>query len=58
MEAFAKRLAVISPEIPLHILRFYPRHKMADAEPTPVGTMKKLAAAAQKHLKNVYLGNI
>ena len=58
MLALAEWLAGISPEIPLHVSRFFPRYKMPDGEPTPVETMKTLAESARKFLKHVYLGNI
>jgi len=58
MRALAEWLARISPEIPLHISRFFPRYKNTDCNPTSINTMKELAAVAQKDLKYVYLGNI
>ena len=48
----------ISPKIPLHITRFYPRYKFSNYESTPKETLEKLAALALKKLKYVYLGNI
>jgi pyruvate formate lyase activating enzyme len=58
MRALAEWLSGISPEIPLHITRFFPRYQMSGGEPTPVKTMKTLAESARKILKYVYLGNI
>jgi len=58
MQALAEWLAGISPEIPLHISRFFPNYKMTDCEPTPIDTMTMLAEIAQKHLKHIYLGNV
>jgi len=52
--ALAEWLAGISPEIPLHITRFFPRYKMSDGEPTPVATMKTLAESARTILKYVF----
>ena len=54
MTAMAQWLAGISPEMPLHITRFFPRYMMSDAAPTPVATMNTLADAARKFLKYVY----
>jgi len=58
MQGLAKWLSGISPEIPLHISRYFPRYKMTDGESTSVNTMKALAEVAQKYLKYVYLGNV
>lgn len=51
-------LASLDPETPLHITRFFPRHKMASASPTGLETLKRFEAIAGKHLHHVYLGNI
>ena len=53
VQALAEWLAGISPEIPLHITRFFPRYKMSGGAPTPVATMKTLAESARKILKYV-----
>jgi len=54
VRALAEWLAGISPEIPLHITRFFPRFRMTGGEPTPVATMRALAETARKVLKYVY----
>jgi len=54
IQALAEWLAGISPEIPLHITRFFPRYRMSGGEPTPAATMKALAESARKILKYVY----
>ncbi|MCL2099662.1 MAG: AmmeMemoRadiSam system radical SAM enzyme [Oscillospiraceae bacterium] len=51
-------LASISPEIPLHLSRFFPRYKYSGKSPTPKQTIYNLADAAKKQLKYVFLGNI
>ncbi len=56
MEEEAAWLAAISPEIPLHISRYFPRWRMAEAM-TPVETVHKLCETARRHLKYVYAGN-
>ena len=44
---------------PLHLSRFFPRHRMQDAEPTPQETMILAREVALSHgIKSVYLGNI
>jgi len=57
MSALAEWLASVSPDIPLHISRYFPRYKASGA-PTPVGTMRRLADIARERLKHVYLGNV
>ena len=52
----AQWLASISPEIPLHLSRFFPR-QMTDRPPTPVEQVYRLAEAAQEYLSHVYTGN-
>lgn len=50
-------LASISPEIPLHLSRFFPRHLMRDMPPTPAERVYRLADVARERLKYVYTGN-
>lgn len=57
MEALARWLAGVSRDIPLHVSRFFPRHRMTDRSPTPVETVYRLAEAARTHLRYVYTGN-
>lgn len=56
MEAEAAWLASLSPEIPLHISRYFPRYKSA-IPATEVEAIYQLRDIAQKHLKNVHVGN-
>lgn len=51
-------IASISPEIPLHLSRFFPNYKMQDLPPTPVETLKKAWDKASEYIKYVYLGNV
>lgn len=57
MEAEAEWLASVNPEIPLHLSRFFPRHKMRDLQATPIETIYDLRKIAAKHLKYVFIGN-
>ncbi len=41
---------------PIHFSAYYPCYKM-DKPPTPVATLEKAAAIAEKHLDFVYIGN-
>ncbi|MGD9559194.1 MAG: radical SAM protein [Oscillospiraceae bacterium] len=56
MAAEAWWLASISPDIPLHITRYFPRWQ-ATAPPTPRKTLDALVRVAQKHLSTVLCGN-
>lgn len=57
MEALSEWLASISPDIPLHISRFFPRWKMQDKSATPIDKIYRLADIARRNLKYVYEGN-
>lgn len=57
LRALAAWLASVSPEIPLHLSRFFPRHRMTDRGPTPVGTVYRLVGIAREYLRYVYPGN-
>ena len=51
-------IASLSPEIALHLSRFFPRHRMQDRAPTPLETLLELAAIARERLEFVYTGNL
>ena len=53
----AQWLASVSPEIPLHLSRFFPRYQMTDRPPTPVERVYQLAEEARAYLSHVYTGN-
>ena len=57
MKREAAWIADISPEIPLHITRYFPRYKMK-APATDVRLMRKLAEIAGRKLHHVRLGNV
>ena len=57
IEAVAAFIASVSPDIPLHVTRFFPRFRMMDAQPTPVATVHRLAAVARRTLRRVMTGN-
>lgn len=58
MEHEARWLAAISPQIPLHLSRFFPRHKRQNVGATPLETLYRLRQIASLHLAHVYLGNV
>ena len=57
IRALARCLSSISPEIPLHLSRFFPRYQMLDRPPTSVEQVYRLAEAAREYLPYVYTGN-
>jgi pyruvate formate lyase activating enzyme len=57
MENMARWIRSVHEEIPLHVSRFFPCYKMADARPTPVQTVYRQAEIARKYLRYVYTGN-
>lgn len=57
MRALSGWLSSVSPEIPLHVSRFFPRHHMTDRRPTSVETVYRLAHVARERLSYVYTGN-
>lgn len=50
-------ISKFTPNMPLHISRYYPAYKM-DIAQTPVETLLELRKVASKYLKYVYLGNV
>ena len=57
MRALSAWLASVDPDIPLHVSRFFPRHRMQDRSATPVRTVWRLAEVARERLRFVYTGN-
>ena len=57
IDAIAAFVASVSPDIPLHVTRFFPRWRMSDASPTPVATVRRLADLARRRLSRVLVGN-
>ena len=57
IDAIASFLASISPDIPLHVTRFFPRFRLLDVPPTPVATVRRLADVARTRLRRVLAGN-
>jgi pyruvate formate lyase activating enzyme len=58
MADMAGWLASLSPEIPLHLSRYFPKYEMTDRPPTPLDSLKELSETARRYLKYVYLGNV
>jgi pyruvate formate lyase activating enzyme len=57
MQKEAAWLAQLSPELPLHISRFFPRYELQNLPATPVETIEGLCRIAGEQLKYVYAGN-
>ena len=51
-------IASVSDEIPLHLSRFFPRHRMSDSLPTDIEFLLRAAEVASRSLKYVYTGNM
>ena len=58
MERYAEFMSSVSPELPLHISRFFPRYRMKGSEMTSIRSMKRFEEIAGRRLKHVRLGNI
>ncbi|MGE5626703.1 MAG: AmmeMemoRadiSam system radical SAM enzyme [Solirubrobacterales bacterium] len=58
IEEMAKWISSLSPDIPLHLSRFFPRFEMADKIPTPIKTLYDLKVIAEKYLNYVFIGNV
>ena len=57
IDTVASLVASISPSIPLHVTRFFPRWRLAGASPTPVETVKRLVSVASRRIEHVLAGN-
>lgn len=57
IDTIAAFLAEISPDLPLHVTRFFPRWRLLDGNPTPVATVRHLADIARRRLRLVLIGN-
>lgn len=58
MEGMVNWLAYLTPDIPLHLTRYFPNYLMNDRPPTPIETLNQLKKIADQYLKHVYLGNV
>lgn len=56
MEQEAQWIASLSPEIVLHLSRYFPRYK-SQIDVTPLETLLLLQQTAKKYLNHVYIGN-
>ncbi len=58
LRAQCEWIASISSAIPLHISRFFPRHRMKNVAPTSIETMQWMTKIAREYLTYVYTGNL
>lgn len=58
MRALAQWLSSFSPDIPLHLSRFFPAHRFTNTSPTPVEKLYALQAIAKTYLSTVLVGNV
>ena len=58
IDKLAEWISSISPDIVLHLSRFFPNYEMNDIPPTPPEILHALRERAQAHLRHVYLGNV
>jgi pyruvate formate lyase activating enzyme len=58
VEQISSWLSSLDPNIPLHISRFFPRHKWTHLPPTPQDAIHSLVKIASRKLAYVYAGNI
>jgi len=57
VEAIARFIAELNPEIPYSLLAFYPRFQMCDLPTTSRKQARECYEAASKHLRRVNIGN-
>jgi len=58
IEEMSKWISSISPEISLHLSRYFPNYKMTDIPSTPKETLTGLKQKALEYLKFVHIGNV
>jgi pyruvate formate lyase activating enzyme len=56
IESLSKWLANLSPQIPLHLSRYFPQYKLS-LPPTPLKTLEQAFNIARASLNYVYIGN-
>jgi pyruvate formate lyase activating enzyme len=56
MDSLARWIAELSPDVPLHVSRYFPSYRMT-APPTPISTLQVCVDAARARLHYVYVGN-
>ena len=57
IEALSSWLSGISPDLPLHLSRYFPSYRLQQP-PTPLETLQEAFNIASRRLRYVYLGNV
>ncbi|HEY8462472.1 MAG TPA: AmmeMemoRadiSam system radical SAM enzyme [Bacillota bacterium] len=57
LEALARWIAALDPDIPLHLSRYFPNYKL-DRPPTSETSLQQAYRIAREYLNYVYLGNV
>ncbi len=59
LEAIARFIASVDPDIPWHISRFHPDYEYTQAQATPVPTLRAAAETGRREgLRYIYVGNV
>jgi len=59
LKKIASFLASVSPDLPWHVSRFFPRNRWTDASPTPEESLRRAVEAGRRAgLHYVYAGNV
>jgi pyruvate formate lyase activating enzyme len=58
LQDIASYIAGIDKNVPWHISRFFPHHKMSDIEPTDIASLNRAKEIGKKAgIRNIYIGN-
>ncbi len=57
MRSLSEWIKSLDENIPYHVSRFFPRHRMSNLSPTPVDKIYHLADVARENLNHVFTGN-
>jgi pyruvate formate lyase activating enzyme len=59
LEAIARFIVSVDPDIPWHVSRFHPDYEFTGAAPTPIPTLRAAAEAGRREgLRYIYVGNV
>ena len=58
LERAARWLASVDPQIPYHVTQYHPAYRWSNVPALPNRKVRSVAATAQRHLANVFTGNM
>lgn len=58
LEAGANWLAMLDPDLPYHVTQYHPAYQMKRVKPVADDVVRECTKRAQKHLHNVFVGNM